>query len=283
MSGAGAEPRAGRVRHVVVGVDGSPESSRAARAARVLAHAAGAELHLFRADLGVDEVHPSVEAELRRLAEELSATAATAPLGLAPGRPAELLERYVAGLDGAVACLGSRGRGAIGAALLGSTTCEYLADADRSALVYGPTAQEQVVTAPVRVALCVDGSEHAAALLDDAVRWAVSLDVPLEVVTATTAAPAARGARSDPTAAVAALEGSARGRGVATTGTVLTGHHPVAELLAHLASAPTLGVLSTHGDSGLAPTMLGGTAGALVRSAPAPLLLRRPSSARTAP
>ncbi|MPY96304.1 MAG: hypothetical protein GEV08_25550 [Acidimicrobiia bacterium] len=271
------EPTAGTLapyRHVVVGVDGSDRARRAARSARVLAEAMGAALHLFRADLGIEEISPGVAEEVEVLAGELGAAASTAHLGRAPARPAKLIAERVAELGQAVACVGSHGRGAIGAALLGSTTSDYLAWSGRATVVYGPEASAAV--APERVALCVDGSEHATALLAEAVRWARILTMPLVVVRASSDAPAAHDEGDE--ALVGVLEAEAGGAGAEARGVVVRGHDPRAALVDFLGAVPTVGVLATHGRSSLAATMLGGTAGAVVRDATGPLVLRRPPS-----
>jgi nucleotide-binding universal stress UspA family protein len=259
-------------RSIVVGVDDSEGARRAAWGARAL----GLPLHLFRADLGIDDVADSVKAEVAALAAELDATWSTAPLGQAPGDPARLIEAAVVERGGAIACLGSHGRRAVASALLGSTTNRYLARSGRPALLYGPGASDRGEAEPEQVALCVDGSEHAASLLGEAARWSAGLSVPLVVVSASSAAPAAHDHELEAEADVRALEARARDAGLAVTGVVVEGRDPRAELIAFLDARPTLGVLATHGRSGLGATVLGGTAGAVVRNARGPLLLRRP-------
>jgi nucleotide-binding universal stress UspA family protein len=260
-------------RVVVVGVDDSEQSVRAARGARAL----GMPLHLFRADLGVEDVSPSVAAEVAALAEELGATWSTAALGDAPGDPARLIEAAVAARDDAIACLGSHGRRSLANALLGSTTIRYLARSGRPALLFGPNARLPA-SRPERVALCVDGSEHAAALLDEAIRWSVGLSVPLVVVSASSAAPAAHEHELEAEADVDRLQARAGAAGVAASGVVVEGRDPRGELVRFLDAVPSLGLLATHGRSGLAATVLGGTAGAVVRNAGGPLVLWRPPS-----
>lgn len=262
-------------RTIVVGIDGSELSATAARAA----HALGLPLHLFRADLGVTDVSRSTAAEVAALAGELGATRSTAPLAEAPGDPAALIEAEVAARPAAVACLGSHSRRPLATALLGSTTNRYLARSGRPALVYGPNAQLPG-RRPTRVALCVDGSEHAASLLGEATRWATTLAVPVVVVSASSAAPAAHEHEVEAEADVHTLEARARRAGVTTTGVVVQGRDPRSELVAFLNAEPTLGVLATHGRSSLASVVLGGTAGGVVRNAVGPLVLWRPPSLR---
>ena len=66
-------------------------------------------------------------------------------------------------------------------------------------------------------------------------------------------------------------------QGITARRELVVARHPAVGLVSWLNERPgTLAVIATHGHTGLASVALGGTAGAVVRAARGPVLLRRP-------
>jgi nucleotide-binding universal stress UspA family protein len=251
--------------------------------AKQLAERLGADLQVFHADLGTADVLPEVRAATEELSADLGATAVLAPLSEAPGRPGHLLATHLDALDEALggrdrslAVMGSHGRGPLGAALVGSTTADFLLSSGRPAVLAGPAYEpDPAGAAPARVACCLDGSPRAETMLAEAIGWAGALDVPLWLVRAVDQAPAL--AAETERAYLADVAADLARRSVAAEWELVADRHPGAGLVSWLNEMPaTLTVLATHGHTGLAAAALGGTAGAVVRHAEGPVVLRRP-------
>jgi nucleotide-binding universal stress UspA family protein len=110
---------------IVCGVDGSPESERALHVAAGLAERMMIELLPVYVDDGKRR-HASVGDE--------------GPLHVDYGEPADGLRRRAVGDDGRLIAVGSRGRGALSAAVLGSVSGALAATAPVPVLVVPPTA-----------------------------------------------------------------------------------------------------------------------------------------------
>jgi nucleotide-binding universal stress UspA family protein len=127
-----------------------------------------------------------------------------------------------------------------------------------------------------RVVCGLDGSTRAESMLAAAAGWSRTLDVPLWLVRAVPHLPplAWDEERSELERVAAALAE----RGVAAERELVGEQRPSVGLVTWLNERPgTMAVLTTHGTTGLAAVTLGGTAGAVVRKAQGPLLLRRPA------
>jgi nucleotide-binding universal stress UspA family protein len=130
----------------------------------------------------------------------------------------------------------------------------------------------------------LDGSSSAEGMLAEAAGWAHALRVPLWLVQAVEGAPALEtsdGAElADSTEAryLQAQVDRLAAAGVEASPDVVHDRHPGAALVGWLNAQPgTMTVLATHGRTGLAAVELGGTAGAVVRNATGPVVLRRPA------
>jgi nucleotide-binding universal stress UspA family protein len=289
-------------RHLVAAIDDTEHARLVAARARELADQIGARLHVFHADLGIHDVDPAVRRSVEELASEFGAEASVVPLSAAPGRPAQLIADEVASRTGSIAALGSRGRHGLAAVILGSTTADYLRNSGRPAIVFGHAAGSAGYTRIVRVACGLDGSRWAEEMLPEAAGWAAALRVPLWLVRAAEGAPALagpagaddwQGSEDDLDDGDAVDSPDARylrdqaarlaAAGVQSTPQVVRDHHPGAALVGWLNAEPgTMTVVATHGRTGLAAVELGGTAGAVVRNATGPVLLRRPDRVRPA-
>jgi nucleotide-binding universal stress UspA family protein len=245
-----------------------------------LARPLGARLEIFHADLGSVAVSPEVRAATEGLGHGLAARAVLAPLSEAPGHPARLLAAHLDDLDrdagqpdAGLAVMGSHGRGPLAATLLGTTTGDFLSNSGRPAVVAGPAYRPDL--APTRVVCCLDGSTRAESMLDAATGWAKALDVPLWLVRAVAELPPL--AWGDERSYLDRVAAKLAERGIPAEREIVGEQRPSVGLVTWLNERPgTMGVLATHGTTGLAAVALGGTAGAVVRHAHGPVLLRRP-------
>jgi nucleotide-binding universal stress UspA family protein len=183
---------------IVVGVDGSPGGRAALVWALTAAARAGAEVEVVSAvpadpwtpldvihTSGVETVRADTEARLRTsVAEAMGEPAVRAvardrdvPVvaAVAPGDPAEEL---VARAEGAgLLVVGSRGRGAVRSALLGSVALHCAAHSPCPVVVVHPGA-----ASATRVVVGIDDSSVAHAALTEAVRHARLHGAPVEAV-----------------------------------------------------------------------------------------------------
>jgi nucleotide-binding universal stress UspA family protein len=185
---------------VVVGVDGSPGGRAALVWALAAAARAGAEVEVvsaFPVDLSwiapdlldprrVEEIRSDTEARLRvSVAEAMedpavrgTARDATVPVHVTvvPGDPAETLVARAE--DAGLLVVGSRGRGAVKSALLGSVALHCAAHSPCPVVVVHPGAP----TAAPRVVVGIDDSSGAHADLREAVAHARRLGARVEAV-----------------------------------------------------------------------------------------------------
>ena len=138
----------------LVATDGSEGSNAALAEATWLAERSGASLSLVYVReaplpvVGEPYYQRALSAELRRGREVLDSAAATAEaagirtqIDLLEGRPSERIVELARNRDVDLIVVGSRGRGAIGAALLGSVSESVLHHADRPVLIVRPSAE----------------------------------------------------------------------------------------------------------------------------------------------
>jgi len=130
---------------VVAGYDGSPHSLRAARHAARLAARLGRELVLLHVVAPGEE---PVEADAR-LAAELHAAiepglsrALEVTVTVELGDPVDQLVLEARDRDAALVVVGSRGRGAVSAAILGSVSAGMVRAAERPVMIAGPHSED---------------------------------------------------------------------------------------------------------------------------------------------
>ena len=190
-TGPGRRPR------VVVGVDGSPGSRVALGAALAAAARRGARLDVVTAypppmvwTRGAPVEVPDVAAiradtegraqeELEDVRRETGADGVDAGVVVAEGRPVPALLEAAEGAD--LLVVGSRGRGAVRSALLGSVALHTLSHAPCPVLVAHPAPDG--VTQEARVVVGVDGSAGSRAALAAAVEEAARTGAEVEVLT----------------------------------------------------------------------------------------------------
>jgi len=257
-------------RTVIVPLDGSAVAERALGPATVLAHHLGAELQLLRV--------VARREELDRARAALDEVAAAVDVPVRPAYvleadwPAECIANAGDEAD-SLLCLSSHGAGGVRQAVLGSVAEDVLRLSARPVLVVGPAAEPTLEL--TRAALvCVDGSTLSEEVLPVASTWAQTTGMTPWVVTVI---------EPDLTAAAAGdvLE-SAYVRQIADrlggSFDVLHGSHPHEAIVGFARSLPA-GVITmaTHGKTGLARVVAGSVAMGVVRHAPCPVLLVRPS------
>ena len=187
-------------RFLVCGVDGSHESTAAVAVARTLAERVGSKLLVAHVceqpaaaavapgrDLEAERHWRRVAAELTSLPKciEAQLDGADADRRILHGAPAEALTELVRVEEAALLVVGSRGRGAMKAALLGSVSAALLRATDRPVVIVGPEAARQpdaVVGDHSPVVCGVEGSEQAVGVARVAAELAAALRLELVIV-----------------------------------------------------------------------------------------------------
>lgn len=136
---------------LIVGVDFSPISERAANAAVELARGIGAEVVLVHViPPGADyvdparfvaEVRPRIEQQLKELAARLSVSGAKVDWGVVDGRPAEEIATFADRWGGDMIVVGTAGRTGVSRMLLGSVAERLIRIARVPVLIVGPESE----------------------------------------------------------------------------------------------------------------------------------------------
>jgi nucleotide-binding universal stress UspA family protein len=269
---------------IICGVDGSEATRRVVDTGRWLADGLDARLVVIRATLG--EVESEAAEEVREAAGE-----APGDLRIVKGEPAQVLLEAAREEDAALVVVGSRGRGALRSAFLGSVSHEVGGRA-RCPVVVVPTGTDDLSGPPAADAdgsvVCgVDGSPQALAAVGVARQLAARLGLRLVIVHArqnVQAALAYPGARSS-TPPVTGQEDAVAGLvddmiaqaheagGSGTTEVVEPG--PPAEVLERVAEREDAGliVIASRGAGGVRAAVLGSVARALAAHAQRPVVV----------
>lgn len=267
------------VQHIIVPVDGSDASWRAADTAIELARRCDASVEVVEVVFDQPDVAEALTRLTGRLSERDTAGLDVATrVEIAPESVAQTVAALVGEQPDATVVMASHGRGR-SAALLGSVTEELLQRIFGPILVVGPRASAPGFTGPI--VATVDGSDASESVLPLAAAWGIELGVEPWIVEV-----------ADPDVVVSPdLNESAyparlarklsQESGHAVQFDVLHGRHVHDEVASY---AETLGasviVASTHGRTGMSRFVIGSTAAAFVRHAPCPVLLVRPPHLR---
>lgn len=178
---------------IIAGVDGSPESLRAASLAWRIAHAADTRCVLVYAVPEVwapgglaplansQEVYERLVSELRRLlARELGAEipdAVRQSLIARPGRPGVVIDEIAREQGAELIVVGARHHGALARGLGGSTAHQLVRTAPAPVLVVGVSSQ-----APRRMLVATDLFAAAGPMLSTAARYAQLFEAQMRVV-----------------------------------------------------------------------------------------------------
>jgi len=277
---------------IVVGVDGSPESTRAAALAWRIAEAMHVRLYLvcalpdpgpvnaFGPPVYGPELFERLDAETRRavtdaLRAELPA-ALVETLDVRVGRPAAVLARVVAKVGAGLVVLGGRHHGALARGLGGSTAHTLVRTLGIPVLVAGPGAP-----ALERVLVAVDLSEAAAPTFTVAAQYARLLHARLRVLHVVepirfpVVVPLTVDASEFERRSTAAFEDMLRGVGDTETVDRLVRPGTAVEAIATEADAWSAGlvVVGSHGKNWVDRMMIGSTTERLLNLLPVSLLV----------
>lgn len=185
-------------RPLVCGIDGSDQSLAAAAAAAQISRDLGSTLVLGYVvedpapfPRGHEHEQERYWSQAEQRAEHLFESIERRHRGariegrLLRGRPAEALRELAGREEAAMLVVGSRGRGAVRAALLGSVSADVVRHSDRPVLVAAPGAEDPIGAGGEErstVACGVDGSEEAAGAARAAAQLATVLGLDLVLV-----------------------------------------------------------------------------------------------------
>jgi nucleotide-binding universal stress UspA family protein len=268
------------VQHLIVPVDGSDASWRAADVAVALARRSSASIDVVEV---VFDQHHADEATVQ-LAERLeqhdtSGVAVTARVLVAAESVAQVVGTEVEHHPATTVVLASHGRGR-SAALLGSVTEELLGRIFGPVLVVGPHVTQSQLDGPIVVT--VDGSAVSESALPLAAAWAIELGNEAWIVEVVAAETNLSGDVAESAYPARLAHELADKSGHPVQFEVLHGKH-VHDQVADFASSigASMIVASTRGRTGMSRFVVGSTAAAIVRHAPCPVLLVRPPHLQT--
>ncbi len=260
---------------IIVPVDGSNASWRAAEVGDRLAVECAAEFEIIHVEHLLDDQ------TREQLAERIGSTSwkGQAPtLTFIPERfdIAETIAAHLTGVNGGVLVMASTGRGR-SEAVLGSVTSEVLTLTYGPVIVVGPEVEVDRWLTHNHLLVTVDGSKFSETALGLAGAWGIAMNLrPWVVGVVEPEAPVAPDVIESNHVALLAHRLQAR-TGRPTEFEVLHGRRPAPAITDF---ARTLGarfiVLSTHGRSGLERLVIGSVAAGIVRHAPCPVVLLRP-------
>ena len=254
---------------VIAATDGSGLGGIAIEGALQLAARTKAELHVIHVAGDI----PGLDAASRQVVELLDGHPHKFEVRhLMAGTsmtPSQMIDEYAEEVGDAIVVAGARGRSGIGVALLGSTTAELLSRPDCATIVYGQRADKPNEVS--RVVACVDGSVFSELGVEEGVRWALALQVPLGIVQVVP---------PDLEPEVTVFDGGyvqnlskeLAGLGAPIEGEVLHSMSPAEAIVDSFGGDPTsLIVMATHGRVGLNRVVLGSVAAEVVRKARGPV------------
>jgi nucleotide-binding universal stress UspA family protein len=265
---------------VIVPLDGSDFALRALRVGTAFARAFDAELLLVTTPMTLEEHRPS---ELPVWLPEAAAASQYARVRtelLPEHDELTALERCAARVAEPAICMATRGRGALGTAVLGSVAQRVVHELGVATTLVGPNSDsEWQVSGPIVV--CHDGSPASDAILPIAGEWARALH--LRAVIVNVSRPRDAATASAPRAAIeraaAMLHDDLADDGVQ----MLSHRHSAAGILGLVDDIDaSLVALSTHGRSARGRFTLGRVSGAVIHAAPCPVLTTRPANLSTA-
>lgn len=274
------------LRKILVPTDGSPASESAFPAIMPLVRAYGPEvalLYVFE-NPEKDYLPPP---EIPKACGALRSAGVNASVELAEGKPAREILRVAREKNFDLIAISTHGRSGLPRMTAGSIAEEVLRNSDLPLLVTRPGTMVQDWKT---LAVALDGSEQAEAVLPEVIGLARSLRAAVELIQV--AFPVIAGGvgetaivlpPEDPRPYLNGVAARLASQGVTARVVALEGP-PAGELLRHLqASASSLLCMTTHGRSGLARLFLGSVAEEVLRKAPCPVLLRRVVPASGAP
>jgi nucleotide-binding universal stress UspA family protein len=284
LSGDGEDhENGGTMTTIVVPLDGSPFAERAVRPACSIAARLGSARVLLM-QCAPDNVDVA-QRQLDDRAALFSEVADVEARLVGNGDPAEVILATVATEPDAVLCMATHGRGGIGAAVLGSVAKQVVCRSNGPLVLVGPRSRRALLQAERgRMLVSSDGSDFSNSIVPTAATWCERLDLEpwlTEVV----------GPDEDPEpahrpvpnreveAARERLDTLAAEFRPATTARIEVLHGAPGRSIPSFAERlpAALIAIATHGRSGLTGITMGSVANEVVRHAPCPVLITRPT------
>jgi nucleotide-binding universal stress UspA family protein len=274
-------------KHVVVPLDGSSLAEGALGPATAFARSTGGQLLLYRA-VEPDRQPASVDAYLAEVAGRLDGVVADTSSSAADP-PAEGIERALRGLDDAILCMSSHGRGGIGRSLLGSVAEDVLGRVGDPLLLVGPHCEADRSPVEGPLVVCVDGSKLSEAIVRPAADWAKAFGMTvvfLQVISTNIEAELqAAGVRPEDVREGSYVTGLAlrlKDLGVDPADWEVLRHRdpsqPASRIVEFVREREAgLVAMSTHGRTGLRRLLIGSVAMRVVHDASCPVLICRPA------
>ena len=272
------------IQAIVLPLDGSEFAERALPVAARLARTLDADVHLFSAVSHPEDVGQR-EADLDALAARYGRVRSSV---VVDADPAGAIRGFVGGLDDAVLCMPSHGRGR-SAGVVGSVTSEVIARSQDPLIIVGPRIDDLAPglgegVSGSGVVACIDENPVSASVLPVALRWARLLREPTVLVTVAepvpspiTGVPTHRnfGPQGDVEEYLVSLLAAADPRDVdVTTHVIWDPISPADGLRGYLRERPaSLVVVGSRARQGLARVVFGSVATGIVRTSPSPVLV----------
>jgi nucleotide-binding universal stress UspA family protein len=261
---------------VVLALDGSSLAEQALAPAAAIARRSGARLRLLHVEIAGG--HSDAAERLGALADQLDQPCEVA---IVDGDWVAEAIAEAADQPDTLLCLTSHGAGGLRRALLGSVAEDVLRLHAHPILLVGPHGSEGPPIDPgARLLICTDGSAVADTIVPVAQAWCAAFGLAPWVVTVVDPEVVAGTDRSDVVESghverIARQLGADDGRG---GWDVLHDSQPARALAEAARALPAaLLTLATHGKTGLARVTMGSVASAVLREAPCPVLVLRPS------
>lgn len=272
---------------IVVPLDGSPFAERALRpACSIAARLERARVLLLSCTDDIDRM----QRRLDELAGLYSEVVAVETRRVADGDPADVILDTVATEPEATLCMATHGRGGITSAVLGSVAKRVVCGSAQPLVLVGPHCRTALLPAERgRLLVCSDGSEFADSIVPTAAAWCDRLDLEpwlTEVVGPDeNPEPADRPVPNrEVEAATKRLRVLAGQLGTPPTEVGIEVLHgapgrSIPDFAERLPAA--LIAIATHGRSGLTRITMGSVTTEVVRHAPCPVLITRPTDDRS--
>jgi nucleotide-binding universal stress UspA family protein len=217
-----------------------------------------------------------------RYLHEAGASAGIERIDIRVGRDQTITEllQEIATADEILVCMTSHVRSGLQAAVLGCTADNLLRRVDATFLVSGPTCAVSDNWRVERMIVCTDGSQTAHAIAPVVGDWIHAMRPTTRVVQVLPAAAGELANASEGDGSEQDLLRTFAGELVATLvgWEVLHSDHPSRAILDDARTfEASLVAIATHGRSGLDRITAGSVTGALVRHAPCPVLVVRPT------
>ena len=251
----------------VVPVDGSDFAERAVRVAAGMAAHCGADLELLTTAWFGEATKPA--AYLEELAGRSWGVPVT-PTLVPDQHPVDAIKQAAAE-TGRVVCMTTHGVGRLRWALLGSVAEEYIREASGPVVLVGRHCATEWPSGGRRMVVAVDGSGAAPPVLPEAIAWAKTFGLDVDVATVIHPLDA-----EPPDKEIDAIVARIESSGLRTRRAVLRGSYIAGAIAdAAIGADADLVAMQSHGRSGFERVALGSVTMAVVSMAPCPVLVTR--------